>query len=327
MHIRHVSIENIRRFGLGAASVDLSLPPRGWIVGAGPNGSGKTTFLQVLALALSPMLQHEFADTLFYWLRQRAKNARSRLTLVPSSEDKLRTAGATDAWATSTTREGAFLTLFRNDASLVHPIRWLMGLDYQHLDPKVPSVERKEARAPGDARSPGAHGEGKICGARRIQAPALGNSTDDVRRGGACRCTGDRFPGTPCTDAMRYLPRILLPQRVLDALVAFQSSHRQGCRGRRKEERSQGHGADRRLLAGSAFDQSVKSRGLLTSPRPSASAGRRSERFRRRGAVISAVRHQHARTRSPEGSRTRTRTRTADGRRQTADGRRVARAA
>src|SRR4029079_2691634 len=90
MHIRHVSIENIRRFGTGAAGVDLGLPPRGWIVVAGPNGAGKTTFLQVIALALSPTLQHEFADTLFSWLRRGATSASSRLTLVPSNEDKLR---------------------------------------------------------------------------------------------------------------------------------------------------------------------------------------------------------------------------------------------
>jgi len=50
MHIRHVVIEGVRRFGSGEAGVDLSLPPRGWIVVAGRNGSGKTTLLQVLAL-------------------------------------------------------------------------------------------------------------------------------------------------------------------------------------------------------------------------------------------------------------------------------------
>lgn len=211
MHIRHVFVENIRRFGLGAAGVDLSLPPRGWIVVAGPNGAGKTTFLRVLALALSPALQRDFAETLFSWLRRGAKRASSRLTLVPSSEDQLRAgvevfskkapdeeylvgddwdashggmmshgrqsegnhafagpwnpepvgwfaAGygahrrlvgqtdATETWASGTTREGAFLTLFREDASLVHPIRWLMDLDYRHLDPNVSSAEQKDAK-------------------------------------------------------------------------------------------------------------------------------------------------------------------------------------
>lgn len=213
MHIRHVSIENIRRFGSGAARVDLMLPPRGWIVVAGPNGAGKTTFLQTLALALSPTLRHEFADSMFAWLRGGTESASSRVTLVPSNEDQLRATGteiystkaaneefligddwdashgggmmshgresegnrafagpwnpepdgwfaagygahrrlfgqasATEAWASGTTREGAFLTLFRDDASLLHPIRWLMGLDYQHLDPNVPLAEQKEAK-------------------------------------------------------------------------------------------------------------------------------------------------------------------------------------
>ena len=210
MHIRHVSVENIRRFGSGAASVELPLPPRGWIVVAGPNGAGKTTFLQVLALALSPSLQHEFADTLFSWLRRGAKSARSRLTLVPSREDHLRAgtdnfstkaadaelvigddwkpvhramshsresdhdrafagpwnpdpegwfaagygahrrlfgpASATDAWAAGTTREGAFLTLFRDDASLVHPVRWLMDRSFRNFDPNAPTGEREEAK-------------------------------------------------------------------------------------------------------------------------------------------------------------------------------------
>ncbi len=55
-------------------------------------------------------------------------------------------ASATEAWASATTREGAFLTLFRDDASLTHPIRWLMDLDYRHLDPNVRAIEQKDAK-------------------------------------------------------------------------------------------------------------------------------------------------------------------------------------
>src|SRR5262245_7980406 len=90
MHVRHVTIENIRRFASGSAGVDLSLPAKGWIVVAGRNGSGKTTFLQVLALALSPTFPQEYADTLFSWPRQGAKRARSLLTLVPSAEEQFK---------------------------------------------------------------------------------------------------------------------------------------------------------------------------------------------------------------------------------------------
>src|SRR5439155_1679570 len=54
---------------------------------------------------------------------------------------------ATEAWSSGTTREGAFLTLFRDDASLVHPIRWLMDLDYRRLDlNNVPPAEREDAK-------------------------------------------------------------------------------------------------------------------------------------------------------------------------------------
>lgn len=202
MHIRHVAIENIRRFGSGSAGVDLSLPTSGWIVVAGRNGSGKTTFLKVLALALSPVFSHDYADTIFSWPRQGAKTARSRVTLVPSPEERfadgadlvvgddweprhgamshgrgecdterafagpwssdpkgwfaagygayrrpLGQSQLVERWSPATTREGAFLTLFRDDAALLHPIRWLMDLHHRSLDPDAPATEKKQARS------------------------------------------------------------------------------------------------------------------------------------------------------------------------------------
>lgn len=211
MHIRHVTIENVRRFGDGAAGLDLTLPPRGWIVVAGRNGAGKTTFLKVLALALSNSFTHEYTDTLFSWIRPGVASARSRLSLVPSDDDELQRdknilstkaadeelvvgdtwqpahgamvhgresdgnrafagpwhgepkgwfaagyganrrllgqASTAEAWSQATSREGAFLTLFRDDASLTHPIRWLMDLDYRHLDPHVKTAERDDAKS------------------------------------------------------------------------------------------------------------------------------------------------------------------------------------
>lgn len=210
MHIRHVTIENIRRFGGGASKLDLTLPPRGWIVVAGRNGAGKTTFLKVLALALSNTFSHDYTDSLFTWVRPGTATARSRLTLVPTVDDELQRgvnivstraadeelvvgdawqpihdvvahdresdgnrafagpwhdtprgwfaagyganrrllgqASAIEAWAQTTSREGAFLTLFRDDASLTHPIRWLMDLDYRRLDPHVRTADRDDAK-------------------------------------------------------------------------------------------------------------------------------------------------------------------------------------
>lgn len=210
MHIRHVSIENIRRFGAGGVGVDLSLPPSGWTVIAGPNGAGKTTLLKVLALSLSSSFPHEYTDSMFTWCRKGAGRAVSQLVLVPSKEDDVRRdveivskkaadeefvvgddwapfqgggishgrnsdgnrafagpwhpdpkgwfaagygahrrlvghAMAAEGWSSATTREGAFLTLFRDDAALVSPIRWLMDLAFRALDPHERTAEREEA--------------------------------------------------------------------------------------------------------------------------------------------------------------------------------------
>lgn len=211
MHIRHVTIENVRRFGSGAAQVDLDLPPHGWIVIAGRNGAGKTTLLRAIALALCGNFSHDYTDTMTTWLRHGAARAHTRLTLVPSREDEWRDgvdvvslkgegeplvvgvdwqpahgamsrggesdgnrafagpwhpdprgwfsvgygafrrqlggATVTDQWASETSREGAFLTLFRDDAALMHPIRWLMDLDHRSLDPNIDERERNAARS------------------------------------------------------------------------------------------------------------------------------------------------------------------------------------
>jgi len=66
VHIGKIRIENVKRFGEGVASVDLDFTfagqrtnLAGWTVLAGPNGSGKTTFLQAIALALVTPYAHE----------------------------------------------------------------------------------------------------------------------------------------------------------------------------------------------------------------------------------------------------------------------------
>lgn len=55
-------------------------------------------------------------------------------------------ANETDGWSSTTSRESAFLTLFRDDGSLAHPIRWLMDLDHRQLDPYAKTAERNEAK-------------------------------------------------------------------------------------------------------------------------------------------------------------------------------------
>lgn len=88
MHIREVTIENIRRFGSGDARLHLELPPAGWIVVAGPNGSGKTTFLQILALGISKTFSEEYARTSSSFLRMDEKSGSTRVVVAGTADDQ-----------------------------------------------------------------------------------------------------------------------------------------------------------------------------------------------------------------------------------------------
>lgn len=88
MHIREITIENVRRFGSGESRLHLELPPAGWIVVAGPNGSGKTTFLETLALAVSPSFSEDYARTHFTFLRKGESKGQSSATVVGDSDDR-----------------------------------------------------------------------------------------------------------------------------------------------------------------------------------------------------------------------------------------------
>lgn len=212
MHIERVVIENVRRFGGGERRLDITLPPRGWIVVAGRNGAGKTTLLQSIALALTGRFGPESTDTLFRWMRVGATMGRTRVTLIPAPEDvflddvtpklwtsadeaplvigdewepshgamrhgresegnrafagpwhpesqgwfavgygaERRLLGATSApeeWSARPARESAFVSLFRPDATLAQPVRWLMDLDYRHRDEHAPAPARARAKA------------------------------------------------------------------------------------------------------------------------------------------------------------------------------------
>jgi len=98
MHIRRVVIENVRRFGPQQGALDIELPPRGWIVVAGRNGAGKTTFLQSIAQALTaqPGLSDQHLSS--RWLREGATRARTRLTIVPDADDTFQPEGLTRHW-------------------------------------------------------------------------------------------------------------------------------------------------------------------------------------------------------------------------------------
>ncbi|MFL6200734.1 MAG: AAA family ATPase [Thermoanaerobaculia bacterium] len=71
MHVRQIRIENIR--GFGSVDIDLTRPGRGlagWTVLAGRNGSGKSTFLKAIALALAgPDAARALQETFSNWIK------------------------------------------------------------------------------------------------------------------------------------------------------------------------------------------------------------------------------------------------------------------
>jgi energy-coupling factor transporter ATP-binding protein EcfA2 len=75
MQLTEVHIENIRSFGEGSQAVTLNFGAAGslpkWIVVAGRNGSGKSTFLQAIALAIAgPAVSRVLAETFTGWVRE-----------------------------------------------------------------------------------------------------------------------------------------------------------------------------------------------------------------------------------------------------------------
>jgi energy-coupling factor transporter ATP-binding protein EcfA2 len=89
MHISRVRIEGVRGFNNGrSVDLDLTRPDgtfAGWTVLAGRNGSGKSTVLQSLALALSGPRSTGFIPSLADWMSHGATQAEVRATLSLSA--------------------------------------------------------------------------------------------------------------------------------------------------------------------------------------------------------------------------------------------------
>jgi energy-coupling factor transporter ATP-binding protein EcfA2 len=91
MHVARLRISGVRGF-YDARSVDLDLTRpdgslAGWTVLAGRNGSGKSTFLQALAIALAGPRSTSFIPSLADWISIGATRAEIRATLRASDLD------------------------------------------------------------------------------------------------------------------------------------------------------------------------------------------------------------------------------------------------
>ena len=92
MHVAQLRITGVRGF-YGERSVDLDFTRpdgslAGWTVLAGRNGSGKSTMLQALALALSGPRSTSFIPSLIDWMSTGAATANVRASLHLSEEDE-----------------------------------------------------------------------------------------------------------------------------------------------------------------------------------------------------------------------------------------------
>lgn len=89
MHVKRVKLKNLR--GFRNLELDFTRPDgglAGWTVVAGRNGSGKSTFLRTIALAISGptearTLVHSFAN----WIRQGEEQAEATVFLEPAEDD------------------------------------------------------------------------------------------------------------------------------------------------------------------------------------------------------------------------------------------------
>src|SRR5262245_1362574 len=92
MHVTGVRIGNVRSFGAPSGPVDLDFTDGGnghdlphWVVVAGRNGAGKSTFLQAVALAIvGPSAGRVLAETFAGWVRKGEQEAFAAVRLSVS---------------------------------------------------------------------------------------------------------------------------------------------------------------------------------------------------------------------------------------------------
>lgn len=99
MYISRVEIENVRCFGSGEQTVDLDLRRpdgsyAGWTVIAGRNGTGKTTLLRAIALAMAGPMLVIVQQTFLGWLHRGAVRGNAWTRLIPDPRDGIHPWGA-----------------------------------------------------------------------------------------------------------------------------------------------------------------------------------------------------------------------------------------
>ena len=89
MSVREIHIENIRGFDEAHLDLDRGCGKyAGWTVIAGPNGTGKSTLLRAIALAVAgPSMANKVVQSFVGWIREGAREAKASLLLVSAPGD------------------------------------------------------------------------------------------------------------------------------------------------------------------------------------------------------------------------------------------------
>ncbi|MFI5605882.1 AAA family ATPase [Amycolatopsis sp. NPDC051903] len=193
MVIDRVRITDVLGFR-GARTVDLRLPGPGWIVLAGRNGSGKTTFLRALAQAI---VQPPFAEGLV--------GEGSSIDVEVVGEGPAFCAGygpfrrlAGGAPEAQSLMRGEFArvaSLFSEDASLAEGVAWLINQHLRALEGKAGARELKDAVL-------GLLGDGLLPDGYRVH---------DVDSDGLwVSYRGDRFPLREMSDGYRTVTALVV---------------------------------------------------------------------------------------------------------------------
>ncbi|HVT09057.1 MAG TPA: AAA family ATPase [Polyangia bacterium] len=141
MYIERVRIENIRGFRDGSLSVDIDfrrpdnkLP--GWTVIAGRNGTGKSSFLKAIALAVAgPSAARTLLESYRGWVHEGSTTGTVNLGLIPHEKDR-------------------FQGLGKIPKNFDAELRWSVDAASVSLEPSLEASPKKETKLRGPWRGP-----------------------------------------------------------------------------------------------------------------------------------------------------------------------------